>query len=739
MQQQLLKPQSKEHALQILQQGFQMYQQQGHVSFNENANVIQQPERMSFNEQKQKSHPKVHNVFDNQKRIRNNQHQVEQSLVGNRFEIPILPSGKYLKFNVLSNWGDKQQVGLNGIEVFDSQGGNITRYIKMPMQDEYIEKLKLIDGYQAVKDDKHIWKTKNLKPEIIIDLTANIKISLIRIWNYNKSRIRSYKGVRLLKITLDERIIFYGHIQKATGDLKKLQDNCEYILFTQDQKIISRIAELDWLNKRAEDYSIQILQQTLSIQQIRPGTGTKLQSSNSRQQSDQSPSSKLYSSRIQQKINNEQEQLLQIQRQQQYYQQQQQQNYQQQQYQIQKPQNKQEKVLTQQPEYISVSDLLLEFNNGSKRFLGLNCMILINQKNEQIHQDEISDSNLIDYELQRLFYSNNPTSISSSNMVWLKQKKIYIKFKQQTKLSMIKFYNCNQIVSESTFIGPEIVKITYNGRFKIYNLRPAPCEEINFVQTIILTQPNNNSYSSNLTNNYELFNNNYIIAYPPCGMLITIYLLNTWGDSNYIGLNGIEIYDNQGSALLQQKVIPYSIHSVPQLDDDPRVVQNLVIPPYDINCQPQKSFLAPFINTPMEKLKNKNSIIIQKARDLERQDINKIYILFDKFTAFSGIDFYNYTKDWQRGVKEVHIYINNRLIYQGNINQTFQDIKKNIFNKTTILFQDSNSIKQQLNPYFYQFPDEQVSLIDENKQLTQREYQQHFPQQLIRPKTSVKL
>ncbi|CAK75339.1 unnamed protein product (macronuclear) [Paramecium tetraurelia] len=730
MQQQLLKPQSKEHALQILQQGFQMYQQQGHMSFNENANVIQQPERMSFNDSKMKSHPKVHNIFDSQRRIKNNQHQIEQSIVGNRFEIPVLPSGKYLKFNVLSNWGDKQQVGLNGIEVFDSQGGNITRYIKMPMQDEYIEKLKLIDGYQAVKDDKHIWKTKNLKPEIIIDLTANIKISLIRIWNYNKSRIRSYKGVRLLKITLDERLIFYGDIQKATGDLKKFQDNCEYILFTQDNKIINRIAELDWLNKRAEDYSIQILQQTMSMQQIRPNTGTKLQSQNTRQQqNEQSPSSKLYSSRLYQLQNNDQQQqALQIQRQQQQYKEQY----------IQRTSNKQEKVQMQYPEYLTVSDILLEFNNGSKRFLGLNGLMLIDDRNQQIYQEDILDSNLTDYDIQRLFYSNNPTLVDSSNMVWLKQKKIYFKFKQLTKLSMIKFYNCNQIISESTFAGPEIVKITYNGRFKIFNLRPAPCEEINFVQTITLTQPNNNSYTGNLVSNYELFNQNYIIAYPPCGMLVTIYLFNTWGDNNYIGLNGLEIYDHQGSALLSRKIIPYTIHSVPQLEDDPRVVQNLVIPPHDTTCQPQRSFLAPFINTPMEKLKNKNAIIIQKARDLERQDINKIYVLFDKLTCFSGIDFYNYTKDWQRGVKQVHIYINNRLIYQGNINQTFQDIKKNIFNKTTILFSDSNQIKQQLNPYFYQFPEEQVSLIDENRQLTQREYQQHFPQQLIRPKTSVK-
>lgn len=32
--------------------------------------------------------------------------------------------------------------------------------------------------------------------KIRIDLTAKIRLSLIRVWNYNKSRIHSYKGVR---------------------------------------------------------------------------------------------------------------------------------------------------------------------------------------------------------------------------------------------------------------------------------------------------------------------------------------------------------------------------------------------------------------------------------------------------------------------------------------------------------------------------------------------------------------
>jgi hypothetical protein len=41
---------------------------------------------------------------------------------------------------------------------------------------------------------------------------------MIRIWNYNKSRIHSYRGARLVTCTLDNKIIFKGEISKAPGN-----------------------------------------------------------------------------------------------------------------------------------------------------------------------------------------------------------------------------------------------------------------------------------------------------------------------------------------------------------------------------------------------------------------------------------------------------------------------------------------------------------------------------------------
>ncbi len=185
--------------------------------------------------------------------------------------IPELPSGRILTFDILSTWGDQFYVGLSGIEVFTSSGRPVAicekRQVSADPPDinilpEYGSDPrtadKLVDGVYLTRDDMHVWLapyTMGARHCIRLDMGAETTIAMIRIWNYNKSRIHSYRGVRDMVISLDglEKQIFAGEIRKAPGEVTDPRQCCEVIMFTGDETIMEKIAGNDWVAAGLED------------------------------------------------------------------------------------------------------------------------------------------------------------------------------------------------------------------------------------------------------------------------------------------------------------------------------------------------------------------------------------------------------------------------------------------------------------------------------------------------------
>jgi protein JBTS26 len=163
---------------------------------------------------------------------------------------------------VLTTWGDLNYLGLAGIEVYDMEGKliNISKISACPPDVNVLPGYgndprvveNLVDGSYFTNDDMNVWLTPFTSGEdhtITLDFGKKVAISMIRIWNYNKSRIHAYRGARLITAELDNRLIFKGEIKKGPGHTKDPEACCEIILFTDSDSVLTKIDSNDWINQ----------------------------------------------------------------------------------------------------------------------------------------------------------------------------------------------------------------------------------------------------------------------------------------------------------------------------------------------------------------------------------------------------------------------------------------------------------------------------------------------------------
>jgi len=224
-------------------------------------------------------------------------------------DVPVLPTGTRLTVTVRSTWGDPHYVGLAGVDVFDQSGARVAppsedagpvrsvagsrvtytfgaadasacRVRSVSADPGDVNVLdgygsdprtadKLVDGTGFTRDDLHSWLapwTPGSTATVEVELSRPCSVSMLRLWNYNKSRVHSYRGVRGVRLALDGVVVFDGEVRKAPGDLAEASQCAECVLFTTDQAVMDRLfgadpdgGEDDWTAEAMREDAVRML------------------------------------------------------------------------------------------------------------------------------------------------------------------------------------------------------------------------------------------------------------------------------------------------------------------------------------------------------------------------------------------------------------------------------------------------------------------------------------------------
>lgn len=158
----------------------------------------------------------------------------------------------------------------------------------------------------------------------------------------------------------------------------------------------------------------------------------------------------------------------------------------------------------------------------------------------------------------------------------------------------------------------------------------------------------------------------------PSGKILRLQIFSTHGDMNYVGLNGIEIYDANGELLKLGKEIfsitaqPSDLGALPGYEDDPRKVVNL-LDGVNTTKDDLHQWLAPHMSVAKEHHPSLKSFMFP---DNDEEPLATITIQFSVVQAISMIRIYNFNKSRthnQRGVKNCRFFLDNTVIFEGYV------------------------------------------------------------------------